>query len=180
MGATVGRRQAVAGTWLPRGRSRRAREGSPPVNQTRTVVILAAGEGKRMRSALPKVLHPMLGRPMLGHVLAAAGPLGAASTLVVVGHGAEQVAGYVTAAAPDARTVLQPDPNGTGQAVRLALEAVPDVTGTVVVVNGDAPLLRPATLRALVEAHEAAGVAATTMSANAADPYGLGRIVRDQ
>jgi len=150
------------------------------VNQTRTVVILAAGEGKRMRSALPKVLHPMLGRPMLGHVLTAAGPLGAAATLVVVGHGADQVAGYVTAAVPDARTVLQPDPNGTGQAVRLALEAVPDVTGTVVVVNGDAPLLRPATLRALVEAHEAAGVAATTMSANAADPYGLGRIVRDQ
>jgi bifunctional UDP-N-acetylglucosamine pyrophosphorylase/glucosamine-1-phosphate N-acetyltransferase len=149
------------------------------VNQARTVVVLAAGEGKRMRSALPKVLHPMLGRPMLGHVLAAAQPLGAGATLVVVGHGAEQVAAYVAQAVPEARSVLQPDPKGTGQAVRLALEAVPDAAGTVVVINGDAPLLRPASLRALVEAHEAAGVAATTMSAQAADPFGLGRIVRD-
>jgi bifunctional UDP-N-acetylglucosamine pyrophosphorylase / glucosamine-1-phosphate N-acetyltransferase len=149
------------------------------VSQSRTVVVLAAGEGKRMKSALPKVLHPLLGRTLLGHVLAAAAPLRAERTLVVVGHGADQVRAHLAAEAPDATPVLQGEQRGTGHAVRVALDAVNDVTGTVVVLNGDVPLLRPETLTALVEAHETARTAATVLTAEVPDPTGLGRIVRD-
>ncbi|SCL44897.1 bifunctional UDP-N-acetylglucosamine pyrophosphorylase / Glucosamine-1-phosphate N-acetyltransferase [Micromonospora eburnea] len=145
----------------------------------RTVVVLAAGEGKRMKSALPKVLHPLLGRTLLGHVLAAADPLAADRTVVVVGHGADQVRAHLAEVAPEATPVLQERQLGTGHAVRIALDAVPDVTGTVVVINGDVPLLRPETVRALVEAHEGAGAAATVLAAEVPDPTGLGRIVRD-
>lgn len=145
----------------------------------RTVVVLAAGEGKRMKSSLPKVLHPLLGRTLLGHVLAAAGPLRADRTVVVVGHGADQVRAHLTDVAPAATPVLQERQLGTGHAVRIALDAVPDATGTVVVINGDVPLLRPETVRALVEAHEDAAAAATVLAAEVPDPTGLGRIVRD-
>ncbi|GHJ17645.1 bifunctional protein GlmU [Micromonospora sp. AKA38] len=145
----------------------------------RTVVVLAAGEGKRMKSSLPKVLHPLLGRTLLGHVLAAAGPLGADRTVVVVGHGADQVRAHLTEVAPAATPVLQERQLGTGHAVRIALDAVPDAAGTVVVINGDVPLLRPETVGALVEAHEDAAAAATVLAAEVPDPTGLGRIVRD-
>ncbi|MFI7575079.1 bifunctional UDP-N-acetylglucosamine diphosphorylase/glucosamine-1-phosphate N-acetyltransferase GlmU [Micromonospora sp. NPDC049497] len=145
----------------------------------RTVVVLAAGEGKRMKSALPKVLHPLLGRTLVGHVLTAAAPLAANRTVVVVGHGADQVRAHLAEITPDATPVLQAEQLGTGHAVRIALDAVPDVTGTVVVLNGDVPLLRPETVTALVEAHEGAGSAATVLAAEVPDPAGLGRIVRD-
>lgn len=146
----------------------------------RTVVVLAAGEGKRMRSALPKVLHPLLGRTLLGHVLAAAEGV-ADRTLVVVGVGAEQVTAHLAEVAPKAIPVVQAAQHGTGHAVRVALEAAPDpVTGTVVVLNGDLPLLRPETIRGLVGAHEAAGCAATLLAVELADPTGLGRVLRDR
>ncbi|MFG1776286.1 bifunctional UDP-N-acetylglucosamine diphosphorylase/glucosamine-1-phosphate N-acetyltransferase GlmU [Micromonospora sp. NPDC049048] len=145
----------------------------------RTVVVLAAGEGKRMKSALPKVLHPLLGRTLVGHVLAAAAPLAADRTVVVVGHGADQVRAHLAEIAPGATPVLQAEQLGTGHAVRIALDAAPDATGTVVVINGDVPLLRPETVAALVEAHEGAGAAATVLAAEVPDPTGLGRIVRD-
>ncbi|NHO80473.1 bifunctional UDP-N-acetylglucosamine diphosphorylase/glucosamine-1-phosphate N-acetyltransferase GlmU [Micromonospora sp. CMU55-4] len=132
-----------------------------------------------MKSSLPKVLHPLLGRTLLGHVLAAAGPLRADRTVVVVGHGADQVRAHLTDVAPAATPVLQERQLGTGHAVRIALDAVPDATGTVVVINGDVPLLRPETVRALVEAHEEAAAAATVLAAEVPDPTGLGRIVRD-
>jgi bifunctional UDP-N-acetylglucosamine pyrophosphorylase / glucosamine-1-phosphate N-acetyltransferase len=146
---------------------------------SRTVVVLAAGEGKRMKSATPKVLHPLLGRSLLGHVLHAAGAAGADRTLVVVGHKAEQVEAHLAEVAPDATPVLQAEQNGTGHAVRIALEAAPDLAGTVVVLNGDVPLLRPETLGALLDAHEHAGSGATLLAAEVADPAGLGRVVRD-
>jgi bifunctional UDP-N-acetylglucosamine pyrophosphorylase / glucosamine-1-phosphate N-acetyltransferase len=153
-------------------------------SQSRTVVVLAAGEGKRMKSALPKVLHPLLGRTLVGHVLAAAGGLEAQRTLVVVGHGADQVEAHLAEVAPGAEPVLQAVQHGTGHAVRIALEAAAREGGgigdTVVVLNGDVPLLRPETVRDLVEAHEAAGLAATVLAAEVADPTGLGRIVRDE
>jgi bifunctional UDP-N-acetylglucosamine pyrophosphorylase / glucosamine-1-phosphate N-acetyltransferase len=149
------------------------------VSQSRTVVVLAAGEGKRMKSALPKVLHPLLGRTLLGHVLVAAAPLRAERTIVVVGHGADQVRSHLADTAPDATPVLQGEQRGTGHAVRVALDAIGDVAGTVVVLNGDVPLLRPDTLAALVEAHETAGTAATVLAAQVAEPTGLGRVVRD-
>lgn len=152
----------------------------------RTVIVLAAGEGKRMRSTLPKVLHPLLGRTMLGHVLAAvAGAVageqsaGAPRTLVVVGNGADQVRAHLAQIAPRAETVLQAQQHGTGHAVRVALAACGEVQGTVVVLSGDAPLLSAQTIRDLVAHHESAGAAATVLTAEVAVPRGLGRIVRD-
>jgi bifunctional UDP-N-acetylglucosamine pyrophosphorylase/glucosamine-1-phosphate N-acetyltransferase len=148
------------------------------VSQARTVVVLAAGEGKRMKSALPKVLHPLLGRTLVGHVLAAAEPVAADRTLVVVGYGADRATAHLAEVAPHATPVLQAQQHGTGHAVRIALESVPDTAGTVVVLNGDVPLLRPETVTGLVEAHEAAGAAATVLAAEVPDPTGLGRILR--
>jgi bifunctional UDP-N-acetylglucosamine pyrophosphorylase/glucosamine-1-phosphate N-acetyltransferase len=143
------------------------------------VVVLAAGEGKRMKSSLPKVLHPVLGRSLLGHVLAAVGQADADRTVVVVGHGADQVTAHLTEIAPQAQPVLQAEQRGTGHATRVALEAAGISDGTVIVINGDVPLLRPQTLRALIDAHRAADAAATVLTADVADPTGLGRIIRD-
>ena len=158
-----------------------ASDGSHVVSEPhlRTVVVLAAGEGKRMKSSLPKVLHPLLGRTLLGHVLSAAEPLAAQRTMVVVGHGADQVRAHLAEVAPEAVAVHQAEQLGTGHAVRIALEAVPEATGTVVVLNGDVPLLRPETVAALVAAHEGERAAATVLAAEVPDPTGLGRIVRD-
>src|SRR5690606_42028330 len=100
--------------------------------RTRTVVILAAGQGKRMRSRTPKALHPLLGRTLLGHVLTAASGLRADRTLVVVGPGAHADRAHLAVIAPDAVPVSQSVPRGTGRAVRTALAAVPDLTGTAV------------------------------------------------
>jgi bifunctional UDP-N-acetylglucosamine pyrophosphorylase/glucosamine-1-phosphate N-acetyltransferase len=144
------------------------------------VIVLAAGEGKRMKSTTPKVLHELLGRSMVGHVLTAAATLHAARTLVVVGVGAERVADHVAAFGPGVQTVLQPQQRGTGHAVRMAMEAAPDYQGTVLVLSGDTPLLRASTLAALASTHEQRRLAATVMAATVADPAGLGRIVRDE
>jgi bifunctional UDP-N-acetylglucosamine pyrophosphorylase / glucosamine-1-phosphate N-acetyltransferase len=150
------------------------------MNEAPTIIILAAGHGKRMKSAVPKVLHRLLGRTLLGHVLHAAAPLGAKRTVVVVGVGAEQVAEHVAEVAPGAQSVLQSEQLGTGHAVRTALDAVPDASGTVVVLTGDAPLMRTATLEALLATHTSTGAVATVLTAHVSDPSGLGRIVRDE
>jgi bifunctional UDP-N-acetylglucosamine pyrophosphorylase/glucosamine-1-phosphate N-acetyltransferase len=147
--------------------------------RSRTVVVLAAGEGKRMKSATPKMLHPLLGRTLLGHVLNAAEAARADRTIVVVGHKADQVEAHLSEIAPTAIPVLQAQQNGTGHAVRIALEAVADAAGTVVVLNADVPLLRAETVAALVRAHEEGQVGATVLAAEVPDPTGLGRIVRD-
>jgi bifunctional UDP-N-acetylglucosamine pyrophosphorylase/glucosamine-1-phosphate N-acetyltransferase len=149
------------------------------MNEATTVIVLAAGEGKRMRSALPKVMHPLLGRSLLGHVLSAAAPLRADRTLVVIGHGADQVAPHLTDVAPEATAVVQVEQHGTGHAVRVALDAAPDVTGTVIVLYGDTPLLRTETIADMLATHSAAGAAATVLAARVDDPTGLGRIIRD-
>ena len=132
------------------------------------VVVLAAGEGTRMRSAVPKVLHEVAGRSLLGHVLAAVGPLGARRTLVVVGAGREAVTASLP---PGAQAVVQEEQRGTGHAVRTALDAAPDVTGTVLVLYGDMPLLTTETLRSVA-------AAPTVLTARLADPTGYGRILR--
>ncbi len=149
------------------------------MNEAPTVIVLAAGEGKRMRSSLPKMMHPLLGRTLIGHVLHAASPLRAARTLVVIGHGADQVGPHVAEIAPAATTVLQAEQHGTGHAVRIALDAAPDVAGTVLVINGDTPLLRTETLTRVLASHASAGAGATVLTARVEDPSGLGRIVRD-
>ena len=143
------------------------------------VVVLAAGEGTRMKSAsTPKVLHPLAGRTMLGHVVVAARALEPEHLVVVVGHAREQVTEHLAQVDPDAQAVVQEQQNGTGHAVRVALEALPALEGTVVVVPGDAPLLTPETLRDLVEVHHLASAATTLLTAELEDPTGYGRVVR--
>jgi bifunctional UDP-N-acetylglucosamine pyrophosphorylase/glucosamine-1-phosphate N-acetyltransferase len=142
------------------------------------IIILAAGEGTRMKSArLPKVLHGFAGRSLLGHALAAAAPLNPQRTVVVVGHRREEVTAHLAEIAPEALAVVQAEQNGTGHAVRIALQALPaDLTGTVVVLPGDAPLLTTQTLHALLSAHD--GAVATLLTSIAGDPTGYGRLIR--
>jgi len=132
-----------------------------------------------MKSQLPKVLHPICGASMLGHVLAAARELDPAELIVVVGHGRRQVAGHLAEHAPDARVVVQHRQGGTGHAVRVVTETAGLGEGTVVVTYGDTPLLRGGTLAALVREHAARHAAATALTTVLADPTGYGRILRD-
>jgi bifunctional UDP-N-acetylglucosamine pyrophosphorylase/glucosamine-1-phosphate N-acetyltransferase len=143
------------------------------------VVVLAAGQGTRMKSETAKVLHTMCGRTMLGHVLAAVAPLQAQQTLVVVGHGRDQVTEELEATSAGAKPVVQDEQNGTGHAVRLAMQAAGEVAGAVVVVPGDAPLLTSATIESLLRRHLETLAAATLLTARMPDPTGYGRIVRD-
>ncbi|MER8030910.1 bifunctional UDP-N-acetylglucosamine diphosphorylase/glucosamine-1-phosphate N-acetyltransferase GlmU [Streptomyces bauhiniae] len=144
------------------------------------VVVLAAGEGTRMKSATPKVLHQICGRSLVGHVLAASRELDPAELVVVVGHAREQVAAHLAEIDPGVRTAVQEQQNGTGHAVRMALEELGGpVDGTVVVVCGDTPLLTSDTLAALTGTHQADGNAVTVLTAEVPDATGYGRIVRD-
>ena len=144
------------------------------------VVVLAAGQGTRMKSSTPKVLHRLAGLPLIGHVLRTASSLSPEHVAVVVRHERDLVAAEVVERAPDAIVVDQDDVPGTGRAVEVAVEALPaDFDGAVVVLSGDVPLLDAASLRLLVDAHVGGGNGATFVSAIAPDPTGLGRIVRD-
>ncbi|MEV3870884.1 bifunctional UDP-N-acetylglucosamine diphosphorylase/glucosamine-1-phosphate N-acetyltransferase GlmU [Streptomyces sp. NPDC049906] len=144
------------------------------------VVVLAAGEGTRMKSATPKVLHDICGRSLVGHVLAAARELEPERLVVVVGHARERVAAHLAEVDPQARTAVQQEQNGTGHAVRTGLaELDGPLAGTVVVVCGDTPLLTGETLRELARTHEADGNAVTVLTAEVPDATGYGRIVRD-
>ncbi|MGP4084799.1 bifunctional UDP-N-acetylglucosamine diphosphorylase/glucosamine-1-phosphate N-acetyltransferase GlmU [Streptomyces sp. KR55] len=144
------------------------------------VVVLAAGEGTRMKSATPKVLHEICGRSLVGHVLAAAGELAPENLVVVVGHAREKVTEHLAKVAPDVRTAVQAEQNGTGHAVRMGLEELGGVVeGTVVVVCGDTPLLTGETLKQLATTHEQDGNAVTVLTAEVPDATGYGRIVRD-
>lgn len=143
------------------------------------VIILAAGQGTRMKSSLPKVLHRIGGRPLLGHVLDTARTLEPESILVVVRHERDLVADAVLDIAPEILVVDQDEIPGTGRAVEVALERVPDFAGDVLVLSGDVPLLDDETLAGLIRAHRGSGAAATVLSAVVADATGYGRIVRD-
>jgi bifunctional UDP-N-acetylglucosamine pyrophosphorylase/glucosamine-1-phosphate N-acetyltransferase len=143
------------------------------------VVVLAAGQGTRMRSTTPKVLHTLGGRSLLGHVLAATEPLDAGATVVVVGAGRALVEEHLAQVLPGALPVVQEEQRGSGHAAAVALEALPDLQGPVLLVNGDAPLLRAGTVTGLVRTHVAEGNALTVLTAEVDDPTGLGRIVRD-
>jgi bifunctional UDP-N-acetylglucosamine pyrophosphorylase/glucosamine-1-phosphate N-acetyltransferase len=147
-------------------------------------IVLAAGEGTRMRSALPKVLHPIAGRTLLGHAVHAAAALEPEHLVVVVGHERKQVGEAVSGLADElSRPVLvaeQPQQLGTGHAVGCAVEALPGgLTGPVLVTYGDVPLLEPATLEALLAEHSAAGAAVTVLTTELDEPTGYGRILRD-
>lgn len=133
-----------------------------------------------MKSATPKVLHQICGRSLVGHVLAASRELDPAELVVVVGHAREQVAAHLAEIDPEVRTAVQEQQNGTGHAVRMALEELGGpVDGTVVVVCGDTPLLTADTLAALTGTHQADGNAVTVLTAEVPDATGYGRIVRD-
>jgi bifunctional UDP-N-acetylglucosamine pyrophosphorylase / glucosamine-1-phosphate N-acetyltransferase len=151
-----------------------------------SAVVLAAGEGTRMRSARPKPLHLLCGRPMVLHVLDALAELDVARVVVVVGHAAERVSKILQERAPSGIAidfVEQHVQRGTGDAVSVALTGFPDEDlddGDIVVLPGDTPLLRPPTLAALVRAHRQADAAASVLTARIDDPTGYGRIVRDK
>ncbi len=154
------------------------REQSEPPMST-TVILLAAGQGTRMRSALPKVLHPVNGRPMVDFVVAAVAALDPERLVAVVGHQGERVADHLATSAPGAVVVEQVPQRGTGDAVAHGLTAVEGERGCVVVVSGDCPLVRGAELARLVAHHERCGAAVSLFTAEVAEPGGLGRIVRD-
>jgi bifunctional UDP-N-acetylglucosamine pyrophosphorylase / glucosamine-1-phosphate N-acetyltransferase len=143
------------------------------------VIVLAAGAGSRMKSEVPKVLHPICGASMLVHVLAAARELRPAELVVVVGHQRRQVAGHLAEHAPGARLVVQHQQGGTGHAVRTVTEAVDLGQGTVLITYGDTPLLRGQTLARLAGEHAAQRAAVTALTTRMADPAGYGRILRD-
>src|SRR5271165_2073737 len=149
-----------------------------------SAVVLAAGEGTRMRSERPKPLHLLCGRPMVLHVLDALAELDVDRVVVVVGHRGEWVTKLLTDHAPaglDIEFVEQPTQRGTGDATAVALTGLLDEMGDdadVVVLPGDTPLLRPATLAALVRHHRSTDAGATLLSADVVNPTGYGRIVR--
>lgn len=143
------------------------------------LIVLAAGEGTRMRSATPKVLHRLAGRSLVEHAVRAALGLGPEHLAVVVGHGREQVSEHLAGIDPAITVAVQEDQRGTGHAVSCALSALPPLTGTVLVTYGDVPMLDAATLSALLNSHAAAGNAITVLTAVRADPTGYGRILRD-
>ena len=139
-----------------------------------SIVILAAGQGKRMKSNLPKVLQPLAGQPMLAHVIATAKALRADTIHVVHGHGGEQV--KTVLASEPVNWVLQAEQLGTGHAVAQAMPAIPD-DHQVMVLFGDVPLVRASTLQQLIEHAGAQGFGLLTVVLD--DPQGYGRIVRD-
>jgi bifunctional UDP-N-acetylglucosamine pyrophosphorylase / glucosamine-1-phosphate N-acetyltransferase len=147
------------------------------------VVVLAVGSGTWMKSKLMKVLHPVCGRSMIGHVLTAALHVEPAHLVAVVGNGREQVGPHILDQVPNALLAVQESQDGTGHAVRVALDALRDAAGTtdgvIVVMAGDTPLLQGETLSALVEEHSASDRAITVLTAEVSDPFGYGRILRD-
>lgn len=144
------------------------------------VIVLAAGEGTRMRSSTPKVLHEIAGLPMLGHALATATALGAQRVIPVIRHEKEKLEAYINAFYPTAQIVLQDEIPGTGRAVECAINSLPDdFSGAVVVTSGDVPLLDVQTIESMIDVHLQTSAGATLLTAAFADPTGYGRIVRD-
>src|SRR5687768_13555285 len=141
------------------------------------VVILAAGQGTRMKSALPKVLHQISGRPLIEHVLRTAESIGPVATTVVIGHQANMVRDRL-AGRPGVQFALQEPQLGTAHALRQTEPALAGRQGTLVLLSGDVPLLSSQTLRKLVDTHRGANAAATVVTATIERPYGYGRVVR--
>ncbi|NTU43759.1 MAG: bifunctional N-acetylglucosamine-1-phosphate uridyltransferase/glucosamine-1-phosphate acetyltransferase, partial [Nitrospirales bacterium] len=146
------------------------------------VVILAAGQGTRMRSSLPKVLHPIFGKPLLSHVVDAVRPLGPEEIIVMVGKKSEGIRssleGYPV------RFVVQEDPKGTGDAVRIASGALEDFItrnrdGVILILNGDTPLIRPETIGRFIALHREREEAISILSFDVSHKHAYGRIIRD-
>lgn len=143
-------------------------------------VILAAGKGTRMKSDLPKVLHPIFSKPLLGYVLDAINKTNAVEqNIVVVGHGGDEVKDFATKYSNNVECVLQMPQRGTGDAVAKAKDILEDFKGTVLVVCGDTPLIEAETLSDFIKKHQTSGAALTVMSAIFENPTNYGRIVRN-
>ncbi len=141
-------------------------------------VILAAGKSTRMKSELPKVLHPILGRPMIDYVLDAARSAGCEKIVVIVGHKAEEVKAALSHH-PDVEFALQADQKGTGHAVMMSAENLAEHDGPVLVLAGDTPLLKGSSLSRLLEVQQQQNAACVVGTAITEANEGLGRIVRD-
>ena len=144
-------------------------------NKDVVIVILAAGKGTRLKSSLAKVLHRAGGRPLIEHVVRCCAPLKPKRIVTIVGHRAEQVT--ATLEPLDGQIVLQQQQNGTGHAMLVAKRTLGNAK-IAIVLPGDAPLVRPETLKSLLAAHRTGNAAATILTAVLADPSGYGRIVR--
>ncbi|AQR78869.1 bifunctional UDP-N-acetylglucosamine diphosphorylase/glucosamine-1-phosphate N-acetyltransferase GlmU [Paenibacillus larvae] len=140
-------------------------------------VVLAAGQGKRMKSKLYKVLHPVCGKPMVGHIVDTLDEIDTSKTLVVVGHGAEAVKNFL---GDRVSYAMQEEQLGTGHAVLQAKDTIGEEEGYTFVVCGDTPLVRSETLNKMLELHKNSGAAATILTARMPDPAGYGRIVRGE
>ncbi len=138
-------------------------------------VVMAAGKGTRMKSKLPKVMHALAGKPMLQHVLDSVGTIQVGRSLVILGHGREQIEEWLDGRA---EIVLQAEQLGTGHAM---LQAIPHLTEVenIIVLSGDQPLIRPETIETMVELHTESKAAATILTACFENPFGLGRIIKD-
>src|SRR4051794_26865354 len=151
-----------------------------------SAIVLAAGEGTRMRSTRPKPLHLLAGRGMLQYVLDSLADCSTHRVVVVVGHGAERVTKKLQAAEPDLELtfVEQHTQLGTGDAASVGLTGLPDEDGPeadhhdVLVLPGDMPLLRPSTIAALVAEHRASDAACTVLTARVPEPGSYGRVIR--
>lgn len=146
-------------------------------------IVLAAGEGSRMRSSRPKPLHHLCGRPMLQHIVDALAGLQPSAVVVVVGHRGDWVTKVMIDRAPsgiDLTFVDQPNQLGTGDAAGVGLTGLDDGEADVLILPGDAPLLRTETLATLVDVHRRSGAAATVLTAVLPDPTGYGRIIRNR
>lgn len=143
-------------------------------------IVLAAGAGTRMKSSRAKVLHAIAGRSMLEHALAAVRETGADAVFAVVGHDREQVQEALAQCAPDAIVAVQHEQNGTGDAVRCALDVDPEGAEIYLVTYADVPLLTSETLTSLLAGHRESGHAVTILTSKFADPTGYGRILRDE
>lgn len=141
----------------------------------RFAIVLAAGQGKRMKSKLYKVLHPVCGKPMVGHVLQTVQQVNCERSVVVVGHGAEAVRTYLQDAA---EYVLQEQQLGTGHAVKQAKDLLGGEEGSTIVICGDTPLVTSSTLENLLKLHESNNAAATVLTAHMDNPKGYGRVIR--
>ncbi|HEL0184742.1 TPA: NTP transferase domain-containing protein, partial [Streptococcus equi subsp. zooepidemicus] len=139
-------------------------------------IILAAGKGTRMKSALPKVLHKVSGLSMLEHVLKSVSALAPQKQLTVIGHQAEQVRAVL---GDQSLTVVQEEQLGTGHAVMMAEEELSGLEGQTLVIAGDTPLIRGESLKTLLDYHIREKNVATILTANAKDPFGYGRIIRN-
>src|SRR2546421_2756258 len=145
------------------------------------VLVLAAGLGTRMKSATAKVLHKLDGRPLIAHVCRTAAQLDPRAITVVVGHQADEVEKAVEAELGEHRAsfALQENQKGTGDAVLAAEPSLTDHDGTILILSGDVPLIKPEALRSLVEKHHADDAVCTILTVRLENPFGYGRVVRD-